>query len=219
MKRLFTFVLSLLALSVTGWAQDIDQTFQFTDTLGNVVPDGTVITVNAINAEGQMVIPLKVKNVSDEKAAVSMFETIDTKPGGEWQTCAFGNCMTLSESGYSPKSVVDVTYDNLIETEWIPEAGSFASWSATLQIHVFNITTKTVFGRVIEQAGDEIIGYGPKVTVNFVYNAESANISSAEAPVRPLQYYSICGKRLDAPQKGLNIVKLSNGKTIKVIIK
>lgn len=219
MKRFLTIVIAFLALGVTSWAQDVDQTFQFTDTLGNVVPDGTVITVNVINEEGQMVIPLKVKNVSGDKAAVSMYETIDEKPSGDWQTCAFGNCMALEETGYSPKSVVNVAYDSDIQTEWIPESGNYGTWSATLQIHVFNITSRTVFGKLVEQAGDEIIGYGPKVTVNFVYNAESADVNAVEAPVRPVQYYSICGKRLDAPQRGLNIVKLSNGKTIKVIIK
>lgn len=34
-----------------------------------------------------------------------------------------------------------------------------------------------------------------------------------------MEYYSIDGKRLAHPMKGLNIVKLSNGKTIKAVVR
>lgn len=221
MKRFFTLLVSVFALAATGWAQDADEdldpTFVFVDDQGNIVPDGSVITVAVINEEGQMVIPLKVRNVEGDGAAVSMYETIDELPNGEWQTCAFGNCMTLSESGYSPKNIISGDDDNDIQTEWMPEQGKYATWTATLQIHVFNIITKTVFGLKQEVAGDEIIGYGPKVTVNFVYNSESAHIGSTSADHQPKEYYNVRGQRIDGPKKGLNIVRLANGKTIKSI--
>lgn len=153
-----------------GQDDELDRTFVFVDEQGNVVPDGTVITVNSINAEGQMVIPLKVKNVEGNAAAVSMYENIDGIPNGGWQTCAFGNCMTLSATGYSAKNIISGTDACDIQTEWIPEQGNYASWTATLQIHLFNTITKTVFGMEQQVAGEEIIGYGPKVTINFVYD-------------------------------------------------
>ena len=150
MKRFFTLLVSVFALTATGWAQDegedLDQTFVFVDDQGNIVPDGSVITVAAINDEGQMVVPLKVKNVEGDGAAVSMYETIDALPNGGWQTCAFGNCMTLSATGYSAKNIISGTDASDIQTEWMPEQGKYATWTATLQIHVFNIITKTVFG-------------------------------------------------------------------------
>ena len=118
-----------------------------------------------------MVVPLKVKNISGEKSAVSMFENIDAKPNGEWITCAFGNCISLSSSGYSSKTIVGADYNAEIQTKWIPvQGGECMSWAATLQIHIFNIKKTTVFGQVTESAGDEIIGYGPKITVNFVHD-------------------------------------------------
>ena len=166
MKKIFTLIAALFALS-TAWADETDNTFQFTDLEGNPVADGSVITINTINEEGQMIVPLKVKNLSGEKAAVSLFENIDAMPNGTWQTCAFGNCMQLTETGYSPKNVKDADYDEGIQTEWIPEAGKYATWEATLQIHIFNIVTTTRFGETTESAGEEIIGYGPKVTVRF----------------------------------------------------
>lgn len=223
MKRFFTLLVSVFALTATGWAQDegedLDQTFVFIDDQGNIVPDGSVITVAAINDEGQMVVPLKVKNVEGDGAAVSMYETIDALPNGGWQTCAFGNCMTLSATGYSAKNIISGTDASDIQTEWMPEQGKYATWSATLQIHVFNIITKTVFGMKQEVAGEEIIGYGPKVTVNFVYNSESAHISGTAADHQPKEYFNVRGQRIDGPQKGLNIIRLANGKTIKTINK
>lgn len=223
MKRFFTLLVSVFALTATGWAQDegedLDQTFVFVDDQGNIVPDGSVITVAAINDEGQMVVPLKVKNVEGGGAAVSMYETIDALPNGGWQTCAFGNCMTLSATGYSAKNIISGTDASDIQTEWMPEQGKYATWTATLQIHVFNIITKTVFGMKQEVAGEEIIGYGPKVTVNFVYNSESAHISGIAADHQPKEYFNVRGQRIDGPQKGLNIIRLANGKTIKTINK
>lgn len=156
-----------MVLSIVAFAQ-VDETFVFTDLQGNVVPDGSVITVSEVNEQGQMVVPLMVKNTSGQKAAVSMYENIDQKPNGSWQTCAFGNCVTLNQTGYSSKSIVAADFESGIETEWIPaEGGSDATWEATLQIHVFNITSQTVFGQTTEVAGNTVIGNGPTVTVRF----------------------------------------------------
>ena len=186
MKKIFTLIAALFALT-TVWAAETDNTFQFTDLEGNPVADGSVITVNTLNEEGQMIVPLKVKNLSGEKAAVSMFETIDAKPNGTWQTCAFGNCMQLDETGYSSKSIVAGDYFDGIQTEWTPEAGKYATWEATLQIYLFNIETTTRFGVTTEKAGEEIVGYGPKVTVRFEYS----NAGQAETETVWWGYVSI----------------------------
>ncbi len=170
MKRL------LLGLSfiISSFSSVAAQSFQFTDLEGNPVADGTVITVNTLNEEGQMVVPLKVKNISGNNAAVGMYENIDGMPNGEWQTCAFGNCMTLQSTGYSSKSIVADDYFTGIQTEWIPTAGSYATWEATLQIHEFNIESKMQFGQLIETVGEEVIAYGPKVTIRFEYTDPNA---------------------------------------------
>lgn len=174
MKKLFTLC-SAIMLGIGAFAQEeADETFQFVDESGNVVADGTTIVVNQLNDEGQMAVPLSVKNASGEKAAVSMYEVIDAMPNGTWQTCAFGNCMLLTGTGYSPKNIMQGDYEGSIQTEWIPEEGQYAIWEATLQIHVFNTIRQTRFGVVTEVAGNEIIGYGPKVTVRFEYK-DAAN--------------------------------------------
>ena len=198
MKKLFTLFASFLLLGVGGYAQDAaDGTFQFVDAEGNTIADGSVITVTEINEEGQLVVPLYVKNMSGKQAAVSMYETIDAKPNGEWQTCAFGNCMVLSGTGYSAKSIVAADYNTNIQTEWIPAEGGYATWEATLQIHVFNITTKSQFGQFIEQPGDEIIGYGPKITVRFEYKDPNAQ-------ERPTAWWGYVGENDEVYGVGTN---------------
>lgn len=178
MKKLFTFCMSMLLMG-TAYAQivtdeELDESFVFTDLEGNEVANGSTIVVTELNEEGQMVIPLKAKNASGEKVAVSMYEDLSQKPNGEWQTCAFGNCMSLSASGYSPKNIMAADYNAEIETEWMPTKDSYATWEAKLQIHIFNITKKTQFGKTIESAGNEVIGYGPVVTVRFEYKDPNA---------------------------------------------
>ena len=223
MKKIFTLFTSLLLLGAPAFAQEddeeLDETFVFVDANGNTIADGTVLNINTLNEEGQMVVPLWVKNTSGDRAAVSMWETIDGKPSGDWQTCAFGSCMILRQTGYSAKSIVDADYFGDIETEWIPEEEDYASWTATLQIHVFNISQKVNFGQTLETAGDVIIGYGPKVTVNFTY-ADPAGIDDAQrTTAQARSYYSADGRRLPAARKGLNIVRTADGSVRKVLMK
>ena len=217
MKKRFTLILVSLALTIAGYAQEkADGTFQFIDANGHEVADGSVITVSELNADGQMVIPLRVKNVSGQKAAASIYEEINEKPGGEWQTCAFGNCQTLTQNGYSPKSVVDADYEKSIQTEWIPVAGQYAEWTATLQVHVFNITTIPQFGRQVDVVGEQIIGYGPKVTVCFRY-LDPAHIDATDGTDNAARsIYTTDGRRLRAMRRGVNIVKFIGGRVLKV---
>lgn len=219
MKKLFTLFVSFLALSAACWAQDeeVDKTFVFVDGQGNILDDGAVVNVAMVNEDGQMIVPVKVRNVQGDRAAVSMYETIDALPNGEWQTCAFGNCMLLNGTGYSAKNIFSGTDDTDIQTEWIPESGKYATWSATLQIHVFDIVTQSRFGITTEVPGSTIVGYGPKVTINFVYNENSSGIDNMQAESEAREYYNVRGQRIDSPQKGLNIVRLASGKTVKRI--
>ena len=214
MKRIFTLMVALFALT-TGWAQETDNTFQFTDMEGNPVADGAFITINTLNEEGQMVVPLMVKNISGEKAAVSMYETIDAMPNGTWQTCTFGNCMQLAATGYSPKNIQPADYHQDIQTEWIPEEGGYGTWTATLHIHVFNIVRKVQFGQMMEAPGDNIIGYGPKVTVQFVYEDSSSISTAKNNNVADTQHYNLRGQQVSGSQKGLHIVRKADGSIIK----
>ena len=218
MKKIFTlFTLVVLSLSATA-QNDTDGSFHFIDEQGNVVPNGTVLNIKGINEEGKMEIPLKVKNMSGERLAVGMYEVIDNIPNGDWETCAFGNCMRLDATGYSARSIVASDYENAIQTEWIPEEGKYATWTATLQIHLFEIKQEVKFGQVLDVVGDEVTAQGPVITVQFEYSAESAGIGQIAGHHAAVDsYYNTDGRRLDAPPKGINILRMDDGRVIKQI--
>lgn len=224
MKKIFTLCVSLLALGATAMAQEVDGTFCFVDDKGNVVPDGTVIEVNTLNDQGQMVIPLFTKKMVEENAAGALYEDVSAMPNGDYSTCCFGNCVGMSylvsNDYYSSKGVVKDNTAATIQTEWIPEAGKYASWTATLQIRVFNIVSKTVFGITTESAGNMVIGFGPTVTVNFNYS-DPASISADGVTEKPMvvECLNANGQRVSSSARGLRIVRLDNGKTIKRIVR
>ena len=56
MKRIFTMIAGML-ISCMAFAQ-VDQTFQFVDKDGNVVPNGTTLVINELNEDDMMVVPL-----------------------------------------------------------------------------------------------------------------------------------------------------------------
>lgn len=49
-------------------------------------------------------------------------------------------------------------------------------------------------------------------------NAASIKTVSDETDA-VLEYYNVSGMRINAPQKGLNIIRLSSGKNVKVVVK
>jgi len=212
----------------------VDQTFRFVDEEGNEVPDGAVITIRNITLDDwdgeteMMVIPLSVENLSGDKAAVGLYEAIDDLPNGTWETCALGNCKYLDETGYSSKSIVEGDYNEPIDTEWLPEGGDYPVWAATLQIHVFNIVEKSSFGVITPVPGDDVIGYGPKVTVRFAYGEEEAPTGIQEAVVEVAKprhtktgasWFDLAGRRLSGKQNGsLMIVRLPDGSVRKTLL-
>ncbi len=51
------------------------------------------------------------------------------------------------------------------------------------------------------------------------YSTGISNVSSAAAKAEPTAIYNLCGHRIGAMQKGVNIVKMSDGTTRKVLVK
>lgn len=218
MKRSILFIICALCFGHV-LAQEPDDTFQFFDLNGDIVADGSIITVSTLNEEDQMVVPLIVKNVNGMKAAAALYETINGMPNGEWQTCAFGNCVVLSNDGYSAKDIVMDGFEQDIQTEWIPQEGQYATWTATLQIHTFNIITVSKFGVTTESVGNDVVGYGPTVTVKFVYSDPASVNNVANPSVAQQQCYSISGQRMANGSKGLAIVRMADGHVVKKIVR
>lgn len=229
MKKIFTLFVALFC-SVAMFAQDTKGMFEFADKNGNVVPNGSTLTKTEVEKSGKrlqintglFVKPVKPE-LNGEKLGVKMRVEVESIDHGTIQYCLLGQCMVASEKGtfYSPSDFVK-TLDNLA-TEWFmgtDKEGKALKGEATVKLTL--VACKRVslglndFG--IEDFEWQEVGDCSSVTVKFIYDGTTAiNGVADNANATVVARYAADGTRLSAPQKGLNIVKLSNGKTVKYI--
>lgn len=229
MKKIFTLFVALFC-TVAMFAQDTKGMFEFADKAGNVVPNGSTLTKTEVEKSGKrlqintglFVKPVKPE-LNGEKLGVKMRVEVENLDHGTIQCCLLGSCSVASEKGtfYSTSNFVE-TLDDLA-TEWImgtDKEGKALKGEATVKLTLVACQKKSSgfdeFG--IEQFEWEEKGDCSSVTVKFVCDGTTAingvtNNTNATVVAR----YAANGTRLSAPQKGLNIVKLSNGKTVKYI--
>lgn len=236
MKKIFTLCFALFS-AVAMFAQETKGMFEFATADGTVVPSGTVITKSDVedftDPEEEMdnkqiptnlfVKPIKT-DLNGEKICVKLRVNVERIDHGSIAFCLLGNCMSATDKGkYDSKGGFVDKLDDL-QTEWMigndedTEKAMYGEAEAKLTLVVCRKVSlgKDQFG--IEQFDYEDIGESSTITVHFVYNEKSTGIngiSNADATV--VARYAADGTRLSAPQKGLNIVKLSNGKTVKYI--
>lgn len=229
MKKIFTLFVALFC-TVAMFAQDTKGMFEFADKNGNVVPNGSTLTKTEVEKSGKrlhintglFVKPVKPE-LNGEKLGVKMRVEVENLDHGTIQYCLLGQCMVASEKGtfYSPSDFVK-TLDNLA-TEWFmgtDKEGKALKGEATVKLTL--VACKRVslglndFG--IEDFDWEEVGDCSSVTVKFVCDGTTAiNGVADNTNATVVARYAADGTRLSAPQKGLNIVKLSNGKTVKYI--
>lgn len=229
MKKIFTLFVALFC-SVAMFAQDTKGMFEFADKNGNVVPNGSTLTKTEVEKSGKrlqintglFVKPVKPE-LNGEKLGVKMRVEVENIDHGTIQYCLLGSCMVASEKGtfYSPSDFVETLGD--LATEWFmgkDKAGNPLKGEATVKLTL--VACKKVslglneFG--IEDFDWEEVGDCSSVTVKFVCDGTTAiNGVADNTNATVVARYAADGTRLSAPQKGLNIVKLSNGKTVKYI--
>lgn len=223
MKKLFTLCAAMLMGSAMAFGQ-VDQTFQFVDKDGNVVADGTTWTVSEKVEDlfYGLMIPseLSVKNTSGEAANVAVDFQVTQISGGAFQICFPTNCQTktdvteVEETGTLEMAAGEVKD---MATEWVVKP--FGS-----DVEVTGTCTATVQLKVMELIEGsfryEVKAYGPKITLVFSNNG-TTGIGSVEAVggKKVEAYYSLSGRRLSVPQKGLNIVKFADGTARKVVVR
>lgn len=237
MKKIFTLCVALFA-AVSMFAQETKGMFEFATADGTVVPSGSVITKSDVEDHtdpedgvdnmqiptGLWIKPVKTE-LNGEKLCVKLrvdVEKIDH--GSSINFCLLGNCSTAKREGTyeSNGGFVDKLDD--LQTEWMigndEETGKakYGEAKAKLTLVVCRKVSQGKDQFDVEHFKYEDVGESSTVTVHFVYNEKSTGIngiSNADATV--VARYAADGTRLSAPQKGLNIVKLSNGKTVKYI--
>ncbi len=228
MKIMTLLASAVLAMTATSAMAQTDlETFRFVDKDGNVVTDGSTITVNEAEVKGgrlQISTGLFVENTTDEEQAVGLGFSIDHIDNGQSECCFPANCVSginqvgiysTTPGGISAKTKADFL------TEWFP--ASYGTCTMTFNLLVNKIGTTTIIIGPYEdevKTYDEFKAYGPKVTVNFVY-ADPTGIDGVvdNAGAKVVSRYNAAGMQVNSEVKGLNIEKLSNGKTIKRIVK
>lgn len=235
MKKIFTLCVALFA-AVSMFAQETKGMFEFATADGTVVPSGSVITKSDVEDHtdpeegvdnmqiptGLWIKPVKTE-LNGEKLCVKLRVDVEKIDHGSIAFCLLGNCSSAVREGTyeSNGGFVDKLDD--LQTEWRigtdeeTDKAKYGEATAKLTLVVCRkFQGKDDFG--VEYFGFENVGESSTVTVKFVYNEKSTGIngiSNANATV--VARYAADGTRLSAPQKGLNIVKLSNGKTVKYI--
>lgn len=236
MKKIFTLCIALFS-AVAMFAQETKGMFEFATKDGTVVPSGTLITKSDVEdlsepddgydtkqiSTGLFVKPIKT-DLNGEKICVKLRLNVERIDNGSIAFCLLSNCKSASEKGEFDSNGGFVEQLDNLQTEWMigndeeTEKAMYGEAKAKLTLVVCRKVSlgKDQFG--IEKFDYEDIGESSTVTVHFIYNEKSTGINGiSDADATVVARYAADGTRLSAPQKGLNIVKLSNGKTVKYI--
>lgn len=217
MKKLFTLCIALLFSCVAMNAQN----FIFVDGDGNTIENGATLTMDQVsykegfvfNPDGsyeKIQVPMislsgvYIKNNSAESQSCKVTYNVTALPNGSFAACCAGNCSNLDSEGTIEKNAnadAGKTIDISTDTEWVPVAAG----------------TTTV---KISAQGSKSMLPDSEITINFIYDG-TASIDGIQnnADNKVVARYSINGQLLDAPQKGINILKYADGRIEKVIVK
>lgn len=217
MKKLFTLCIALLFSCVAMNAQN----FIFVDGDGNTIENGATLTMDQVSYKEDFVfnpdgsyeiiqVPMislsgvYIKNNSAESQSCKVTYNVTALPNGSFAACRAGNCSNLDSEGTIEKNAnadAGKTIDISTDTEWVPVAAG----------------TTTV---KISAQGSKSMLPDSEITINFIYDG-TASIDGIQnnADNKVVARYSINGQLLDAPQKGINILKYSDGRIEKVIVK
>lgn len=214
MKRTkFLSLVAAMLLSVGNVCAQVDKTFSFVDADGKEIADGTTLTVYAEVTPGmpEFGIPdeiranfnASVKNNTNAVATVALRVSAPFAPkSGHVQVCFPTVCDTHDKGMFDTQSGPMLANEvKALNSEWFFEAGKYGEETTSLTI----LSGKTA---------------GPTVTFKCIY-ADPAGIADMDSDLnaKVVSRYDVNGNKLSTPAKGLNIIKLSNGKTVKTIIK
>ena len=202
MKRIFTLIIGLIGMSQIMNAQ----TLEFRNN-GTPIAAGETVTFYAAEDDWGTVSAttnpmdnsndLRLYNLTNNevsgKATINM--TSNTLGTDARQWCMGGECVSTSATNFEKEFT-------------IPAGGS---------IQVQYDVEPEQFGEMITEMSVRVgLGSTTSITIRFVYsdNAGMTGISDSEK-VTEVSRYGADGARLSSPRRGLNIVKLSDGKTIK----
>lgn len=219
MKKLFTLCIALLFSCVAMNAQS----FIFVDGDGNTIENGTTLTMDQVettqeavqNPDGswsvvqKTIVPFSdvfVKNNSSEDLSCKVSYDVKSLPNGSFAACCADNCTTVPLRGEifviekNAEASAGKTIDISTDTEYMPVSEGICTVKISVQ-------------------GSKSMLPDSEITVNFIYSSTSIDGIQNNADNKVVACYSINGLLLDAPQKGINILKYADGRIEKVIVK
>jgi hypothetical protein len=224
MKKIFTLMFALVGCCGFVVAQDdeVNDTYQFISASGEVIIDGSTIVMQHVEKEedpgtGEVTYKVpadfQVKNVSNTFGeAVRLCMNITKIDNGEFNTCALGNCIPpKSQPGefYTSSQILDLgAASGDLLTEWY--AFDYGKCVVEMQIEV---------GEIVGFGTFTFLEYGPKITVEFV-NPDPAGIKEADSrAIVPVECYTLDGRIASHVQKGIQIVRYSDGSVRKSAVR
>ena len=214
MKKIFTLMFALAGCCGFAMAQEeeeVNDSYQFINAAGEIIENGSTIVMQNVEKEedpgtGEITYKVpadfQVKNVSNSFGeAVRLCMNITRIDNGEFSTCALGNCIP-------PKSEVGELFTSAQKLDMGAASGDLLT-----EWYAFEYGKCIVFGTFT------FLEYGPKITVEF-NNPDPAGISEAAGKtVTPVERYTLDGRTATATQKGIQVVRYSDGSVRKVAVK
>lgn len=222
MKSIKSLLLIAAAMFTTASYAQVDKTFSFVDKDGKEIPSGTVWTANHVEEDDfgavQVADEVYVKNNTKERQGVGAFVNVKKIDSGSYQICFPMNCMSGIKGGMTrtEAGAMDANQLKPLKSEWFPEADGVCE--VLVKLEYYNINKNKWGIESFERVDDEDLDNPmPSITINFVKGATAINGIKDGANVEVTGIYDATGKQIQTTQKGLNIVKLSNGKTVKIV--
>lgn len=237
MKKILLLCAVLLGAANTFAQDDIDPAgvFVFTDKDGNVYDDGVTVECSTVEidefGEGGVQLPsgLYVKQAKGgDGFGVSMTADITSLANGSMSVCFPQSCQNFTAPGSYDmgknklSSISSYDPDTKLAglaTEWFPESETaYGQSTATFTLTTMEIVPGSGF---IQIPSFNPLGVSRTIHVKFNFkdptgisgvadNAASANVTAR---------FAADGRRISTPVKGINILKLSDGRTVKTVVR
>ena len=218
MKKIFTLCLSMMMGCMVASAQaPADEVFQFTDSKGTVIKDGSNITSKEVHVidwdmgdeylEYQVASGVYLSNTSDALAGLVLSGEVKSATNGTVQLCFPMNCVKLNPGPFtSDFDAIYPTKDNeSLKDIQLHLAVSDKDAEAKAEIELQVIRYDVAFN-----------DYGMPIKGENSYTAGINDVTVA-GDSKEVARYTLDGRKLSAPQKGINIVKYADGRTVKVV--
>lgn len=222
MKSIKSLLLIAAAMFTTASYAQVDKTFSFVDKDGKEIKSGTVWTANHVEEDdfGTTQVPSEVfvKNNTNERQGIGTFVNVKKIESGNFRICFPMNCMSGITGGMvrTEGGAMNAGETKTLASEWFPEADGVCD--VLVKLEYYNINKNKWGMESFERVDDEDLDNPmPSITIHFVKGATAINGIKDGANVEVTGIYDATGKQIQTTQKGLNIVKLSNGKTVKIV--